>query len=267
MRQAEIHGFLYKFFLKRQASIINSEEGLLTVKLTKDLDQQLMNRPFYWQYVNTMGWSGEPMTVSFKSKEDIDSDGEWIHFGSPRLQQIFNVIKQEGQYTTLYEKVNNELNRTPLYPWFVCNLQIKYQGWHTHDEIVSVGILLTNGTMRFDWMEENIEESFTQHVPDYAYKIPYIISPKRSIEHISNELKKRIEQETIEFTQKSIDLYNKELNMLEELTDLQNEEDHQFFEQSKEQIYERLYPKVEMNWINGGLFYLSNESTKKLISH
>ncbi|MDV2580972.1 YqhG family protein [Alkalibacillus haloalkaliphilus] len=264
MKQAEIHGFLYEFFDHRQASILENHDGLLTVKLTRELDQQLMNRPFYWQYINTMGYEGEPMTVTYKSKEGVEADGEWIHFGSPRLQQIFNVIQEEGRYTTLYENISGNTKRTPLYPWFVCNLQVKYRGWYIHDEMVSIGILLTNGTMRFNWIDENIDQHFVQHVPDYAYKIPYIISPERSIEHLTKELSNRIEQESTSFSEKSIELYNQELNMLDELTELHTEEDQQFYDQSKEQIYERLYPKVEVNWINGGLFYLTQERTRQL---
>ncbi|WP_188206146.1 YqhG family protein [Alkalibacillus aidingensis] len=266
MNQAEIHGFLYDFFTKRQADILHNEDGLLKVKLTKELDQKLMNRPFYWQYIQAMGKEGEPLSVTFQSKENTSEEGEWVHFGSPRLQQIFDIIKEEGKYTTLYEQLEEKTNRTPLYPWFVCNLQVKYRGWYVHDELVSLGILLTNGTMRFNWMEENMHEEYSETIPDYAYTIPLIISPQRAMEQITYELSKRIKEDSQNFYDQSVALYEKEIQMLDDLTDLNDEESQNFYEQNKEQIYERLYPKVELNWVNGGIFYLSKDKTNQLTS-
>lgn len=46
MKQVEIQPFLIDFFESRQASIVEKSDGILTIKLTEQLDEQLMNRPF-----------------------------------------------------------------------------------------------------------------------------------------------------------------------------------------------------------------------------
>lgn len=58
MKQVEIQPFLIDFFESRQASIVEKSDGILTIKLTEQLDEQLNDRPFYWQYVKKLGKVG-----------------------------------------------------------------------------------------------------------------------------------------------------------------------------------------------------------------
>ena len=266
MNQADLHPFLMDFFKTRQAEILEQTTGKLTVKLTERLDQQLMNRPFYWQYVKKLGLGGETMQLTFltdKNERD-QSDGEWVHYGSPRLEQIFRIIQQEGTFTTLFESrpaANHQ--KTALQPWFVCNLRVKYRGYRPSDEIVSIGILLLNGTMRFQFMEgiETIEFSTT--IPDYCFTLPTIISVNRALNRVTDELEKRIKDQSKEFTVKSYAIYQRERDMVRKLKDHQNEEEADHL--AEQQIYDRLYPQVDLQWINSGIFYLSEETSKKLM--
>src|SRR5690625_1235888 len=268
MNQDEIHHFLYSFFTKRKAKILNNEQGLLTVKLTEKLDQKLMNRPFYWQYVKKLGYEGDPMTITFISnKNRKEEKGEWIHFGSPRLNQLFQMVIEDGAYAELYEQVNVQQSNIPLYPWHVCNFIVRYNGAYVNDELISVGILLTNGTMRFQWMDEIIDENFSDKVPHYCYKIPPIISIKRASDLIYQEIEQRISMKSKGFENKSLDLYEKEIELIDQLF---QERDEHFDESTKtnhkEQIYNRLYPEVKLLIINSGLFYLSKQLTEKLLT-
>lgn len=268
MNQAEIHQFLINFFSKRQAEIIRDDEGLLEVKLTEKLDQQLMNRPFYWQYVKKLGYEGEPMTVTFISNESKKGEkGEWIHFGSPRLEQLFQIILDEGKYAELYENISVGNQRAPLYPWFISNFIVKYHGAYVHDELISVGVLLTNGTMRFRLMDDIKQYDFIDTPPNYCYKIPQIISPQRANQLIELEIKERIRQKAKNFEQLSLKIYEEELNLLNELLQSREEDDEDLQlikKNNEEQIYNRLYPKVSFVVINSGLFYLSQQLTQKL---
>jgi Bacterial protein YqhG of unknown function len=267
MNQAEIHDFLVQFFYKRDATIEFNETGILKVKLTEELDQRLMNRPFYWQYVKKLGQKGDPMSVTFISDENKKAEkGEWIHYGSPRLEQLFQLIFEEGKYTELYEQ-NSIQERQPLHPWFVCNLMVRYQGAYTHDEIVSVGVYLINGTMRFKMMDELLDEAFSTIIPDFSYKIPPIISSKRAVMMINGEIKQRIEKKSLEFAKQSKEIYEKEITMTEQLFQDRQEEDGELLKENIEkQIYDRLYPKVHLKLINCGLFYITEDRSKKMMS-
>ncbi|MFC0014803.1 MULTISPECIES: YqhG family protein [Allobacillus] len=268
MKQADIQSFLIDFFTSRQASIVEKSDGILTVKLTEQLDEQLMNRPFYWQYVKKLGKVGETMSVTFITDEEKrdQQKGEWIHFGSPRLDQIFHIIQREGAYTVLYEDCqSNSTTKTPLHPWLICNIRVKYRGFLSKDELVSVGIRLIDGTMRFQMMDEIEHKNFASSVPNFCFTLPTIISTERAVERVTEELQQRIKQKSTHFVNKSHRLYEREMNMLKKLI-IDDEKDDAEHQRAKVQIFERLYPQVDLEWINLGYFYVSEQMSKELIS-
>lgn len=55
MRQTDIHQFLKRYFLANNCSIVTETPSYLTVQLTIELDKELMNRPFYWHYIEKTG--------------------------------------------------------------------------------------------------------------------------------------------------------------------------------------------------------------------
>lgn len=88
MKQVEIQPFLIDFFESRQASIVEKSDGILTIKLTEQLDEQLMNRPFYWQYVKKLGKVGETMSVTFITAEEKENRLKESGFTSVLLDWI-----------------------------------------------------------------------------------------------------------------------------------------------------------------------------------
>ena len=124
MKITNLHDFLQTYFLSHQCDIINSQDGMLTVQLNQQMDQALMNRPFYWHYVKSSGNIGEPAQLTFITNPDKrDQSGEWIHFGSPRLQQIFSHLNKTSKNIKLFQKVETNKN-TALYPWLLINIKI-----------------------------------------------------------------------------------------------------------------------------------------------
>jgi len=65
VQQAEIHEFLVRFFQANGCELIANEDGWLTVQLTVDLDKELMNRPFYWHYLEKTGGTPNPAKLTF----------------------------------------------------------------------------------------------------------------------------------------------------------------------------------------------------------
>lgn len=116
------------------------------------------------------------------------------------------------------------------------------------DELVSVGIRLIDGTMRFQMMDEMEHKNFVSAVPNFCFTLPKIISDERAVERVTEELKQRIKQKSSDFVNKSHKLYEREMNMLNKLIidDDKDDADHQ---RAKDQIFERLYPQVDLEWI------------------
>ncbi len=86
MEQHDIHTFLLRFFKANQCSIIEESAGHMTVQLTIEMDKLIMNRPFYWHWLEKTGGVPEPRQLTFITDQKKAGDtvsGEFIHFGSP----------------------------------------------------------------------------------------------------------------------------------------------------------------------------------------
>src|SRR5690625_6078780 len=80
-----------------------------------------------------------------------DKEGELIHFGRPRLQQIIQHLKQNQKFIKVFQQISVTHN-TPLYPWLLTNIKVRYEGKQNKDELFSIGLHLVNGTMKTDMM-------------------------------------------------------------------------------------------------------------------
>ena len=74
MQQQEIHKFLERYFLANDCEILENQTGYMTVQLTIDLDKELMNRPFYWHYLEKTGGVPNPMKLTFITDPEIVPD-------------------------------------------------------------------------------------------------------------------------------------------------------------------------------------------------
>lgn len=96
MQQQEIHDFLLTYFKANDCEILDNTPNHLTVQLTIEMDKELMNRPFYWHYLEKTGGVPNPAQMTFiTDPEQAPSDlkGEMIHFGSPAFIKLYNQPK------------------------------------------------------------------------------------------------------------------------------------------------------------------------------
>ena len=60
MQQQEIHSYLKNFFTTNNCTIEQDNGKYMTVQLTIEMDKLLMNRPFYWHYIEKIGAEPNP---------------------------------------------------------------------------------------------------------------------------------------------------------------------------------------------------------------
>ena len=74
------------------------------------------------------------------------SRGEVVHFGSPRLSQLFQATKELGSFVQMYERTLVESEtQTILTPWLGVNYKISYYSDQTKEILYSLGINLMTG--------------------------------------------------------------------------------------------------------------------------
>lgn len=256
MTITNLNRFLHHFFTSHHCPIIENRNGILKVQLTEEMDMALMNRPFYWHYVNKMGQKGNPMQLTLITNPDKrEEKGEWIHYGSPRLHQLLNHLKDNERFTKLYQKMEVTKN-IPLYPWLVLNIKISYQGKQKKDEILSIGLQLVNGNMRMEMMDYLKRIPLQMTISDYCYTISPIIMLRSGFLRIEKVILNYLEAQDYTWAQESLQTLEDERKILKYFFEGNNDE--QEMEKEEEEIIKRYQPIISYKIINGGIFYLNN---------
>lgn len=262
MQQQEIHQFLEQYFLANECELLQNGSGFMRVQLTVDLDKELMNRPFYWHYLEKTGGIPNPMqlTLITDHKEAPDSlKGETIHFGSPRLHQIFQSTKNLASYIRLYENHHFTNQQTPLYPWLCLNLKISYQCDRKRDIFRSIGLQLITGQMVEDFHDTLLTIPLTPKIPDYSFTLSPLIKPVSGITRIENLIKMGINNEEHQWAEEARNRWEKDLQLLNHFYE-DEEEKNESYEIEKQALQDQYEPKITISYINGGLFYLTQKS-------
>ncbi|WP_164668627.1 YqhG family protein [Virgibacillus doumboii] len=254
-----LHDFLSSYFTAHHCTLEQINDGVLSVQLNEKMDRALMNRPFYWHYVKKMGSPGQPMKLTLiTDPEKRDGKNEWIHFGSPRLQQILQHLSNNEKYTKLFEKINTN-QKTALFPWLITNIKISYQGKQKRDEIISIGLHLVNGEMKVEMMEELQNKSLQMTIADYCYTISPIIKLNSGFKRIESVLESYINDQSHNWADESLKTMEEEINLVKHFYSGKDgdEQTKQEMEKEIEEITKRYKPYVKFKVINGGIFYLT----------
>ena len=149
MYPQQVHDYLQKFFKENNCEIVHGNEHYMTVQLTVDMDKKIMNRPFHWQYIENINGVPDPAQITLitdQTKVSKNIKGEVVHFGSPRLSQLFQTTNELGAYVQMYERVENNVETRPiLTPWLGVNYKVSYYCDRTKEMLHSLGINLMNG--------------------------------------------------------------------------------------------------------------------------
>ncbi|MDP4085249.1 MAG: YqhG family protein [Bacillota bacterium] len=262
MQQQEIHNFLEQYFQANECSIAENNTGYLTVQLTVELDKELMNRPFYWHYLEKTGGIPNPMKLTFiTSKQDTPDSikGETIYFGSPRLHQIFQSTKNLASFIRLYENHDHKNKQTALFPWLCMNVKISYKCDRKKDIFKSIGLQMINGKMVDDFHDHLLQIPLTPKIPDYSFTLSPLIKPKSGMARIENYLSSTIEVDDHSWADEANKRWEKDLALLNHFYE-DEEKKNDSYEVERKALQEQYEPKVIISFINGGMFYLTEDA-------
>ena len=253
-RKIDIISFLHQFFLAHQCTILSIGANHLHVQLTKELDQALMNRPFYWQYIEATGRLGEPKSLAFTTNMTEESPQmEWIHHGSPRLHQIYEYIQKNNRIIQLFE-VHQTNQNTLLQPWLLTNYAVQYKGKQQKEAFFSIGLNLINGTIANNMMERLEKDTLSPTISDYCYTISPLITWQSGFKRIEQFISDLIVKENHTWAEMSLQVMKEEIDMVYHFYD---EENREHLDKEIKDIKSRLEPTITHKVINGGIVYLS----------
>ncbi|HET7657666.1 MAG TPA: YqhG family protein [Bacillales bacterium] len=262
MEQHDIHDFLIRYFRASGCEILENDAKSMKIQLTVEMDKRLMNRPFYWKYIEKLGQDGQPLELKLVTDPELaaESEGEFIHFGSPRLHQIFQSTKDMSVHTRLYENVETiEFPSVPLEPWIGINAKISYQCDRKKDEMVSFGLQLINGQLIEKFHEQLLSLDLTPKIPNFCFTISPLIKPGSGFKRIAAFIKDYTSRKDETWAHEAERRWAEDLDLLDQFYE-NTEEKPESYESEKEALRQQYEPRVRVEIINGGLFYLRKKA-------
>ncbi|RST73803.1 hypothetical protein D4T97_013090 [Siminovitchia acidinfaciens] len=261
MLQKEVHQYLEQFFLATGCTIEEYGPGFLTVQLTVEMDKELMNRPFYWTYLEKTGGIPNPMKVTFitdQEKAPPNIKGEFIHFGAPRLHQLFLAARKLAAYIRLYESPHmHSTQNVPLHPWLNVNMKISYCSDRKKDVYRSFGLNLINGSLIEQFDEKISPVSLTPKIPDYCFTISPIIMPTSGLKRIEAFLTNEIHSHEHPWADAAQKRWMEDSKLLDQFYDGEEEKPETYFIEKKA-LEDQYKPDIQIDILNGGIFYLQS---------
>lgn len=259
MYPQQIQAFLRQFFQENHCELVSEYQHQMTVQLTIDMDKRLMNRPFYWQYIESTNEVPSPAQLSLiidKNKVGNGVQGEIIHFGSPRLSQLIQVANDLGSFVRVYEKTTkNHDVKTILTPWLGVNYKVAYTTDRTKEMLYSLGINLMTGSI-FDEFQESLNELELEIEPnENTFSLPYTIPPARALQRLDSAIDRVVLQDDHQWAEEAKARWQTEQEVLDYFY-RDTKEKPASYDLEKQAMEELFKPKIQINVINGGLFYL-----------
>ncbi|MGG1557124.1 YqhG family protein [Geobacillus thermoleovorans] len=264
MQQHEIRRFVERYFAANGCTFVEASDDYLTVQLTAEMDKELMNRSFYWHYIERTGGVPQPMRLTLITRASERTDklkGERLHFGAPRLHQLFRSAQKRGSFIRLYEEPSAPLDgNAALHPWLGMNVTISYECDRKKDEIVSLGLHLISGTIVESFHERMRERRLTPKIPDYCFTISPLIKPRSGIGRLEQYIRSRIAADDHAWADEARRRWADDLALLDEFyKDCEEKPECYYIE--KEALEKQYKPRITVSVINGGLFYLLPRSS------
>ncbi|WP_162880726.1 YqhG family protein [Paraliobacillus sediminis] len=260
-----LHNFLHDFFIANQCTIKENKDGILAIKLTDKMDEYIMNRPFYWQYIKKIGQKGDPGSITFLTDPRLEEkEAEIIHFGSPRLQQIFRLVKDQGKSVRLYQQLAVQ-QQTALIPWLILNIKISYIGKQKREEIKSIGIHMINGAMLDNIMDTINQISWHNTIPDYCYNLSPLIRLKNSYQRVIHYLEKDLLEKQHDWALESWKFMQEEKKLLDYFYQSDAADQLVHFEKESAAIEDLYQPRITIDIINGGVFHISQSTSSSIL--
>lgn len=255
----QVHTFLLQFFKENDCEIRELSDHHMKVQLNIETDKKIMNRPYYWQYVESVGDLPNPAELTFitdYTKNVGGVIGEIVYFGSPRLSQLIQATKDMGSFVQVYEQCPGQIGQNViLTPWLAANYKVSYYSDRTKEKLYSLGINLMTGAVYDGFQESLVHLSLAMTMRENTFNLPYVVTPKRALEQLDRVIDKLIQDDDHSWAEEARERWKKDARVLEYFYEGQ-EARPACYEMEKQAMAEQYEPKIKIDIVSGGLFYL-----------
>ncbi|QKG84170.1 hypothetical protein GXN76_06580 [Kroppenstedtia pulmonis] len=266
----EVKTFTERYMESLNCHILEQSPHHLEVQLSVEADKDLIHRPFYWMYVEKMGLPPNPSRLAFTFTPDQAPPGvrgELLSFGSPRFTHILNSARKNGQFVRLYEDTPHRVRytgRSRAYePWLGIQYQISYICDQKKDEILSQGIHLRSGETVTEFYDKISNRNWSSKLPTYRHILPPLLSIPEAVGELEYALEGYIQSQDLNWARSAKDLLDAELQRIHAYYPDEWRMSDELHAEKKQRIREAVWqyhPRVEVETVNAGLFFLDEGS-------
>lgn len=269
MDSSRVHTFAKRYFAANGCHIIESSPSYLQVQLSVKVDKELINRPFYWMYVEKMNLKPNPVTLTLVSNPEQAPEGlrgELLSFGTPRFTQILQSAIAQGRFIRLYEEerslgTKSPSSSTPYFPWLAINFKVSYICDQKKDALLYLGLNLYDGSLLDPFYPQIKLRSWTPKLPAHRHIVQPKISVAEGVGKLEYYLQEYLEQQDLSWAAEARERLQQELSQLDQYyPDLNSLTEEQRTEKKQriQEAFWQYHPRIEVEVINAGLFYSGN---------
>lgn len=286
MNAKQVQKFVQSYVDSTGCQLVEKAPGRITVKLSPEADRSLTNRPFYWSFVDRTGTPPETLTYSWAFEPPTAQDGqssplsylmtpsgrvvqEGVYFGSRRLQQLFDVVRQSGRCVTLFEEpmrgAHDPLGSQPYTAWLGVNFKVSFACDMRREELHSYGISLATGVIEDKFMDRLRGRRLTPRLPANVHLLRNGLSMRKGMSQLEATMERKLRSADFGWAAEAEDRRQDELARIDDYyepllsnaaDDAQRQALADRFEQRKAEIDWQYRPRVTLTTVNCGIFHL-----------
>ncbi|MCD9026137.1 YqhG family protein [Cohnella silvisoli] len=290
MNTKQIQKFVLSYLDSTGCHLIEKSPNRVVVKLSPAADRALTNRPYYWSFIDrtdtepetlTFGWSFESPSMSDRSNASpvsyvMTEAGrivqEDVYYGSRRLHQLFEAVRQDGRNVTLFEEPPrgkiDPLGSQPYTAWLGVNFKVAYECDMKREELYGWGISLATGVIDDKFMERLKDRKLSPRLPSNVHLLKNGISLRKGMSQLELTLERKLKNTDFTWAVEAEKRRQDELDrirqyykpMLEGMGhDNQKEMKETLtarFKQREAEIDWQYRPRISVSVINCGIFHL-----------
>jgi hypothetical protein len=194
---------------------------------------------------------------------------EEMHFGSRRLDQLFDASQAGGSYVFLFQEPERKhmlpYDSTPYTAWLGVNLKIEFACDRKREELYSFGVSLASGQCVERFQERLLELKMTPKLPPNVHITKNGLSLGKALSTIEQTIERKLKQQDYSWAAQARERLDEELgriqNYYEPLIASAIEENKaaiaEQYDKRQAEIRWQYEPRVTASAINCGIFHLA----------
>lgn len=268
MEPTQVESFAERYLTAFDCRILERAPNRIQAELSVEADQDLVHRPFYWMYVEKMGLSPQTTTLTWVFDGADIPEGvraELLSYGSPRFNQMLASAQKNGRFVRLYEEtprpVRSGIGSKPYDPWLGVNYHVSYICDMKKDEVLHLGVHLRTGEVAEDFYRRIQHRNWSPCLPAHRHILPPLLPAAEAVGELEYNLQGYIEHQDLSWAREAMERMEQELEQLHAYYPEEWRMSDSLHAEKKQRIRETVWqyhPRVEVEVINAGLFYLDS---------